>query len=128
MWWLSRFASHRGINPGYRRSCNLVQRSVRFRAKDETNVSTAIIDEAIHGIFRKIEHDARRCPVFVAEDRCTNTFDTGGIDFLFFETDGVLDSMKVHDQPMRIVQFEVGVLCFIGRADFNFKRFATIAE
>src|SRR5439155_2650491 len=82
---------------------NLIYRRVRVLAKKDTKVSTPIVDEAVIGVSGEVEHNAGCLARLIAKKRCANAPDACGVDFLFLEADSVLNSVKIHDEPARVV-------------------------
>src|SRR5207249_2605828 len=96
--------------------------------EQNSNISTAVVDQAVVRVVIKVENNTGGFSILITVKRCADSFDSCSLDFLFLEPDGVLDSMKIHYQPMRAVEFEVCVLGFIGRSDLHLKGFAVMIE
>src|SRR6476660_4047739 len=85
---------------GYWRSSDLIQWSVHVGPEQDTNIATAIVNEPIRRILCKIENDAGRCPLPIAEDSGSDALHSCRIDLSFFKADRVLDAMKIHNEPV----------------------------
>jgi len=89
------------LREGYWRSSDLIQWSVHVGPEQDANISTAIVNEPIRRIVRKIENDAGRFSLPIAEDSRSDALHSCRIDLSFFKADRVLDAMKIHNEPVR---------------------------
>ena len=85
----------------------------------DANDSGAFIGQSITRPLGQIENDAGRLDITVGEQRRPDPLYAGSIHMLLFEADAVLNTGEVHDQPMRLAQFEVGELRLLCRGDLD---------
>ena len=90
-------------------------------AKHDAHDSPAILQDPIWDIICEIEDDTRRTAILIIEERGPNPLDARAVDLLFFETNRVLDSVKINHKPVWLVQFKIGELGTIRRGDPNLK-------
>src|SRR5262245_44922745 len=97
-------------------------------AKHNAKNAGAVVQHTVECIVTEVEYDSRRFPVLTLEKRGADAPNAEVRNLPLFEAELVLDSVKIHHQAMRIIQFKVCKLRFLGCSDLHFKGVSDGAE